>query len=568
MPEPHHNKHGVTPTLLFTGLLLSVVMSVVYLLQPAFVSSTNYRTIDVLMNLAHPIPASGSVAIVDIDEKSLARYGQWPWPRSRLALLLRAINASGAVSIGLDLILAEPDRTSPKDLQTGIDRKLGQHMDSTRVPADLLDHDQNLAETLAKGPFVLGYGFLFRHNPKPQEPCELHPPGIVWVNMPEAARDQSLFTAQGVVCNRHLFSAAVTHSGFLNVTPDADGILRRVPMLIRFEDRLYPSLALATLMQYQKSSQIEIRQRKSSGSLDLMVGNRSILVDTQGNMTVQFSRRVDAIPRVSASDLLGEKLSPEKLKNKIVLVGSSAAGLEPTFQTSASTIHTYVDIHAQVLDDLLAGQQVIRTSKFMLWEVLVGLLLAACSGLAVARMKILPSGAVCMTLMAGNWLGMKLIFQTEGYLLSPLFPTVLVVLNYTVLTIFKTWKIQLVAREVANSALILLKSSEENLNSIIKVVPDIIFRLDHAGRIIFISPAIAKFTASPDALIGQPLLPLIKTEYHDAFVKLTNDVFQGGSGNLDLEAEEPEGRHVWLSTHVLPFRNDSGEIVSLLGIAT
>lgn len=203
-----------------------------------------------------------------------------------------------------------------------------------------------------------------------------------------------------------------------------------------------------------------------------------------------------------------------------------------------------------------------------MWEVLVGLLIAACSGMAIARMKILPSAAVCAILLAGSWITMRLIFQARSYLLSPLFPTALVVLNYAVLTIFKTWKIQLVVREVADSTLILLKSSEENLNSIIKAVPDIIFRLDSAGRIIFISPAIAKYTASPDALIGQPLLPLIKTEYHDAFVKLTNDVFQGESGNLDLEAVGLKGRHVWLSTHVMAFRNDAEEIVSLLGIAS
>ncbi|HEY5512470.1 MAG TPA: CHASE2 domain-containing protein, partial [Geomonas sp.] len=530
-------------------------------------NSANNRTLDVFMNLAQAKPASGSIVIVDIDEKSLARYGQWPWPRNRLAQLLRTINASGAASIGLDLILAEPDRTSAGILPAGIDREPGRHIDTSGVPTDLQDHDKNLADTLAKGPFVLGYEFLFRNNPKQQTPCGLHPPGIVWIGVPEAVRDRlPFFTAQGVVCNRQLFSGAVTRSGFLNATPDADGILRRVPMLIRFEDRLYPSLALATLMQYAKSSQIGIHRREISGGLDLMVGDRSISVDSQGNMIVQFSRRADAAPQVSAGDLLGGKLPPEKLKSKIVLVGSSAAGLEPTYQTSTRPVHNHAEIHAQVLDNLLAGRQMVRTGKFLLWEVLVGLLVAACTGLAVARMKILPSAAVCATLLAGSWLGMWLIFRARGYLLSPLFPTALVVLNFVVLTIFKTWKVQLVAREVADSTLILLKSSEEIMDSIVKAVPDIIFRLDHDGRILFISPAIAKYADSPDALLGQPMLTLIETGYRDAFVKLSNDVFHGVSGNLEYEAEL-KGRHVWLDAHVVPFRNDAGEIVSLLGIA-
>jgi PAS domain S-box-containing protein len=387
-------------------------------------------------------------------------------------------------------------------------------------------------------------------------------------SQPDAVQDHSLFfTAQGLVCNRQLFSNAVTHSGFMNATPDADGILRRVPMLIRFEDRLYPSLALATMMQYEKSSQIVIRLGKSSGILDLMVGNRSIPVDAQGNMRVQFSRRNGATPRVSAGDILGGKFSPEKLKGKIVLVGSSAAGLEPTYQTSTGPVHTHSEIHAQVLDNVLTGQLASRTRVFLWWEVLVGLLVATGTCLAVARMRILPSTAVCLAIVAGTWLAMRLIYQARGYLLSPLFPTVLMVLNYAVLTIFKTWEIQVVARDVADSTLILLKSSEENLDSIIKAVPDIIFRLDPMGRIAFVSPAIAEYAEHPDALLGQSMLPLVKTEYHDAFVKLTNSALQGVPGNLEFEAVGLKGRDVWLDTHVVPFRNDAGEIVSLLGIA-
>ena len=561
---PIHDKHGVTRSLLCTGLLTSLVMSVAYLVQPAFISSTNNRTLDVVMNLAHRTAASGSIVIVDIDEKSLAGYGQWPWPRDLLARLLRTINESGASSIGLDMVLAEPDRSSPlpsegtRGHQAGVPGASG-------VP---LNRDQKLADTLAQGPFVLGYEFLFGNGPKARTSCGLHPPGLVWINMPDALRNQAIFfTAQGLVCNRRLFSDAVTHSGFMNATPDADGILRRVPLLIRFEDRLYPSLALATLMQYQKSSQIEIRRRKGSGSLDLVLGGRSIPVDTQGNMIVQFSRRSDATPRISAGELLGGNSAPERLRNRIVLVGSSAAGLEPSYQTSLRPVHTHTEIHAQVLENLIAGQLAFRTGRFLLWEVLVGLLVAACTGLAIATMRILPSTAVCLTILAGTWLGMRLIFQAQGALLSPLFPTFLGVLNYAVLTIVKTWKIQVVAREAADSTLILLKSSEENLNAIIGSVPDIIFRLDAAGRIAFISPAIAEYAGRPEAMLGKSLLPLIKTAYHEAFAKLTADAFRGVSGNLEFEAVDLRGRQVWLDAHVVPFRNDAGEIFSLLGTA-
>ena len=567
MPETIHRKNGVTRALLSSGLLFSLVLSMAYLIQPGFISSTNNRAIDVVMNLAQAKPASGSIVVVDIDEKSLARYGQWPWPRSTLAQLLRIINASGAASIGLDLILAESDRTSPLNRQTHLDREPVHRVAVSDVSTDPLDYDQILAETLAKGPYVLGYEFVFGKSPNTLTTCGLHSPTIIWINMPDAVQERSFFfSAKDVICNRRLFSDAVAHSGFLNAAPDADGLLRRVPMLIRFEDRLYPSLTLATLMQYEKSRHIAIQRRKLSGSLELMVGSRTIPIDTQGNMIVQFSRRDDAIPRVSASDLLSLNPSPKRLKGKIVLVGSSAAGLEPAYQTSARPVHTHTDIHAQVLDNLLTGQQVVRTRKFLLIEALVGMLVAACAGLAIARMSILSSAVVCAALLAGTWIGMRLVFQARGYLFSPMFPTVMVVLNYAMLTIVKTWKIQLVVREVADSTMILLKSSEERLDSIIKAVPDIILRLDPDGRIAFLSPAIAKYAANPDTLLGESMLPLIKAEYRDAFTRLTSDVFQGVSGNLEFEAACFKGGPVWLDAHVFPFCNDAGEIVSLLGI--
>jgi PAS domain S-box-containing protein len=498
--------------LLLTGLLISFAMSMAYLIHPSFIRSTNNRTTDVVMAFAQTKPASGSIVIVDIDENSLAKYGQWPWPRYRFAQLLNTINASGADSIGLDLILAEPDRTSPKNLQTGIDREFGYHNGTSGISIDQPVYDQNLAGTLAKGPFVLGYEFLFRNSAKPETSCGLHPPGIAWINRSDTDLVQtSFFKARGVVCNRQLFADAVNHSGFLNATPDADGILRRMPMMIRFEGQLYPSLALAMLMQHGNISQIGILQRES-GRLDLMVGNRSIIVDTQGNMIVQFSRQSDATPRISAGDLLGGKIPVNQIKSKIVLVGSSAAGLAHVYQTSASPVHTHVDIHAQVLENLLTGQQVVRTQVFLFWEALIGLLVAISTCLTIAKLGILPSAAVCATFLAGSWIGMGYIFQTRGYLLSPLLPTVLVALNYTILTIFKTWKIQLAAREEADNTLVLLKSSEKNLNSIIKAVPDIIFRLDAAGRITFISPAISKYTTSPNALLGKPIFDLVAPE--------------------------------------------------------
>lgn len=523
-PEPGHSEPRVAGILLITGLLLSFAVTAVYLINPAFLNSTNNRTTDFVMTLARTNPAAGSVVTVDIDDNSLARFGQWPWPRSVVAQLLSKVKASGAASIGLDLILAEPDRTPPGKLNSGLNQT-----------TNITDHDRQLADTLANGPFVLGYEFLFRKSPNPETECGLHPPGIAWINKPEAKQDPSdFFVAKDAVCNRRIFSDAATHSGFLNGAPDADGILRRMPMLIKFEDRLYPSLSLAMLMQHGKVNQVGILRREGD-RLDLLVGDRSIAVDNQGNMIVQFSRQSNSKTRISAADILDGKISAAQFKDRIVLIGSSAAGLDHTYQTSAFPVRTHMDIHAQLLDNLLSGQQVIRTRYFPVWETLIGLLVAASICLTIARMGILPSAAISMTITAGVWIGMVLLFRFRGYLLSPLLPTVLAALNYAILTIVKSWRIQLAAREGADSTLILLKSSEKNLNSIIKAVPDIIFRLDSEGRITFISPAISKYTVSPDSLLGQHIFDLVAPDDLPKARYRLNEKRTGERATRDLE---------------------------------
>lgn len=529
MNNPIYIEQRLTRLILLTGFILSVAVSLIYLINPALISFINNRTTDAIMNHSQTRPASGSVVIVDIDENSLARYGQWPWPRNRLEQLLRTINESGAASVGLDLILAEPDRTSP-----GYQKKIIVRGNS-KIQSGLPDHDLLLANTLSKGPFVIGYEFLFSDIPKTETTCGLHPPGIVWINKSGTVREYAdFFKAQSVVCNLKQFTDSVTYSGFLNATPDADGVLRRIPMLIQFGDQLYPSLTLAMLMQHSKVNQIGIL-RSEIDSLDLMVGDSSIPVDTHGNMIVQFSHRSDNVKRISAGDLLGVKIPADQIKGRIILIGSSAAGLEQVYQTPSSPVHSHVAVHAQVLENILTGQQVIRTRQFMLWEVLIGLLVAACACLAIARMGILSSAAVCVTAIIFSWVGMGLIFQSRGYLFSPLLPTMLVLINYVILTILKTWKIQLAATEGASITLKLLKISEKDLGSIIKTVPDIIFRLDPAGHITFISPAISKYVSSPDALLGQPIFDLVAPDDLQKAQYRLNEKRTGKRATYDLE---------------------------------
>lgn len=527
---------SLTRTILLAGLVLSLVVAAVYLIHPSIIRFINDKTNDAILALARK-GTSGSdyIVIVDLDEKSIERFGQLPWPRYRLGHLLHKIKESGAKSIGLDLILSEPDRTSPQTWQASIASEFDYQIDFSKVPPELFDHDRYLAAIMAEGPFVIGYEFLFK-NKYPERPvCELHPLNVIRVTKPNTNPDHvRFFKAHSAVCNLPVFANAVTYSGFLNATPDADGILRRVPLVIQYKDQLFPSFALATLMQFKKATQIYL-QKEKSGIVYFMMDEKRIPIDCQGNMLINFGPRENTFCRISAADVLDGKILSETLMSKIVLVVSSATGWQQTYQTPNRPVATHGEILAQILENLESDNFIIRPQAFLFWETLAGLILAALLCLSIAKREIIGSTIVGSLCLLGAWLGALAIIRLNGFLFSPFLPTILIVSNYAVLTVYKTRKKQHLASQKAEDTLVLLKTSENSLNSIIKTIPDIVFRVDPAGRISFISPAIAKYIKRPHELLGQSIFDFVYSKDLNKAQYRLNERRTGKRGTYGLE---------------------------------
>ena len=494
------------------GLTLTSILIAVYLLNPSIVQFSNHKITDMILASSPPKPISGKVVVVDIDKESLAKYGQWPWSRHQLSKLLSKINELGAISIGLDMILSEPDRTSPITWQKAIESETGHHVDLEGIPTELTDHDTNLAETLSRGPFVLGVEFLFEDTGRTIRPCRLHPVNVVWVHnsVPDIIVKR-FFAAGNIDCNLGLFSNAVSHSGFLNATPDSDGILRRMPLLIRYDDQLFPGLALATLLQKEETSQFQFRE-ENSGYSYVCLSHAMIPVDARGNMLINFALKTDALRRMSAFDVLGGNASADTFNGKIVFIGSSAPGLKQTYQTPSNPVFTHVDVHAQLLETILTGNFVFRPHDFLIWEAFFGMVLAAVYGLCIVRLGFAWNAAIGVIFVLGIWQGTAAIFQYNGFLFSPFLPFMLILFNCVFLTILKYWKNQLSARKMTESTLVLLKASENKLNTIIQTIPDIVFLLDTTGKITFVSPAISRYAAQPEELIGRLIIDLVIPE--------------------------------------------------------
>lgn len=403
---------------LAAGLLVAAAMAAFCVLTPTFVTFLEMKAYDSFLRIAPHRAPTGEVAVVDLDEASLARHGQWPWPRYRVAALLSGIREAGAAAVAVDLVFAEEDRTSISLLSREIRRDFGVEIGWKNVPPEALDGDRALAKVLAGGPFVLGYPFDFSwpgKDSRAPRPLNLairsyggEPPGDL------------LFEAAGVVGNLPELERAAGASGFFNVVPDRDGVLRRVPMVIRHKGRHYPSLALATFLRARGGD--AALEAGSRGAESLSLSGRKIPLDPKGNLLVRFRGPRGTFPHVSAGSILEGSLPPGALRGKILVLGTTSAGLHEIRTTPIEAAHPGPEIHATVIDNLLAGDALALPRWDRLVQLslvlLAGVLTALVSSRARAIAAIGTAGAAAALCWAGSWW----LLSRHGVFLAPVLP--------------------------------------------------------------------------------------------------------------------------------------------------
>ena len=330
--------------------------------KPKLLSALDNRLIDVLFTLRAPKSPSGSVVIIDIDDDSLAAIGQWPWPRDIVARLATTIHQSGARAIGFDILFAEKDRTSPKNHIDSIIDILAISVSAEErkkiLENPLLDHDLILGNSLAAMPSVLSYVFEMHQQDKKQTNFPF--PSVTIRPEPATTSFSSIdfIQADNAIINTDDISQAASE-GFFNVFPDPAGTIRKVPLFMSLNNVPYPSLALEVLRIGQKEQVVTIHvagqtRTDKRGILGITLGNTFIPTDHHGQLTVNYRGGVKTFPYISAVDILhGKKLS--HLRDKYVLIGTSAAGLLDLRATPFANIFPGVEIQANVIDNILTG---------------------------------------------------------------------------------------------------------------------------------------------------------------------------------------------------------------------
>jgi HD-GYP domain-containing protein (c-di-GMP phosphodiesterase class II) len=409
---------------LATGGLLTLVFAALALTRPAFLTNLDGRFFDGLISEGQPRKGYLIPVVVALDDESLARYGRWPWPRARVAELLTRIADQHPASVGIDIIFAEPELPTPAGpARTGA---------SGPSPGD-----QALARALAAGPFVLGYEMTFAaagNAGQTQLDRLLHPLELGSLAHAGAAPPGAgLWKATGAVASRREFSGQVARSGFVNAALEQDGVLRRMPVLIRQGDRVYPSLALATVLRSQ-SLPGAVLASTWYGDLSLQLADRRIPLDDRGRLLLRYRSWHGSTKPLSAAALLEGRVPPAALAGKVVLLGATATGMGETVTTPVklSSLLSGVQVHAIAAENLL-NADFARPAPW-LSGLLATLLLAAAATLACTFLPVL-AGALTLALAAlAAWLGAVWLFQQGGLFLSPVLPVLALVTNFSLLT--------------------------------------------------------------------------------------------------------------------------------------
>jgi adenylate cyclase len=283
--------------------------------DPPPMEELRLRTFDTYQKLApRSLMESSPAVILDIDEPSLSAFGQWPWPRTLIADVVTRLTKLGAAAVAFDIIFAEPDRVSPNLVAgtlAGLDDETREKL--LRLPSN----DQALASVMRKTRVVLGQSVV--HVPDPQ--TQTRPPTS---RLAMLGPDPSPFiwTGPGLVQNVPELEAASAGRGVLTIIPEHDGIVRRVPLILKAQGAIVPALTMDLLRVAGQQGAILVKTEITGVR---SVGFRGLVLptDRHGQVWVHF-RRHDPQQFISVKDLLEDRVDPARIAGKLVFIGTSA----------------------------------------------------------------------------------------------------------------------------------------------------------------------------------------------------------------------------------------------------
>jgi len=363
------------------------------------------------------------VRIVDIDEESLHKIGQWPWPRTVLARLVDKLTQEGAAAIAFDMVFPEPDRMSPANAVKYWPPSPA--LNSLKAEVDKLpSNDQKLAKSIRRAPVVLGFIASPNNDTLPETKA-----GFSY-----AGDDPRLFAPYypGAAASLKVLQDPAQGAGALNWIPEFDQIIRRMPIVVRIGDTLYPSLAADVLRLAQGASTYIVKSSGASseksfgektGIVKVRVGNFEIPTEANGQMWIRFTPQSKK-RYLPAWKVLNGEIGKDEIEGRILLIGTSAAGLLDLRASPLEASVPGVELHAQAIEQILQGAYLQRpdfaTPAELLYILVLGLIIA----FLIYKSGAL-GGAVLGAIAVAGVIGISwYAFDDLGWLVDPVYPAI------------------------------------------------------------------------------------------------------------------------------------------------
>jgi len=439
------------------GLALTVMCLVLFIAGPDFIRNISNIAYDELIKRVNEPVKSGRIAIVDLDDASLKQFDQWPWPRYLVAELTQKIIDAGASVVAFDIVFAEKDRMSPAAIKEDINKHLHLDVELRGVPANLADFDKVFADVLEKGKIILG--------------CSMHPvdelvsevdtsidPYYKERILPKGKKGnihKSLMQANDIEIAIPILNR-VASTAFFNAMNDPDGILRRNPLIWGFGlERIYPSLALEAVRMDQGISRCIVKYDEK-GVLEIRLKDLVIPTDNAGRFVINYRRILENIeksadtsfPTYSAADVLNGKVGQMALTNKIVFVGTSAAGLRDIKATPLTQFFPGVEVHATIADNILAGDMLSQPSEMAGVQFVVIALMGTFLSIFISRGKSWLSFLVSFAMILLAVKAGLVLLEKYHLVFIPAWVILSIIIIYPVLTTIKYWQEELQRKKV------------------------------------------------------------------------------------------------------------------------
>ena len=381
------------------------------------VKTLRYKTWDYFQQIHPRNSISDSITVVNITEEDLKRYGQWPWPRHLMAMLHANIGDAGAVLINYNILFAEPDRMS------GVEYLKSMPMTNElreQLGSILLDTDAVFSTILREsGNAVILMSVKNKAGVELPSTTQIIEKGNVkpW-----------LYQYQGIVSPTPKISAGVAGMGVNVTSPEPDAVVRKMPVLIRINGKIYPSMLVENVRLLNGSKRIKVIAKEHGVDEVLVSKKAGIPVNHNAEMYINYADPEKYV-QMSASEVFAGNYNENKIKGRIVVVGMDAAGLS-VLKYTPHGLTTDQMISAQALDTLLTGEFLLRTPQADTFEILFIGFLGLLMIILIPRVSVLFSIPLLLFVTGGISYASFMAYANKGFLVDP---------SFAVLYVFLIW---------------------------------------------------------------------------------------------------------------------------------